>query len=519
MYPGRHAAEAPDRPALIMAESGNVITYGQFEDGANQIAHLFRNSGLRRGDHIALLLENDPALLMASAAAERTGLVYTPISNHLSTEQIAYIVNDCQAGLVVVSAKTIPLALNLPQACPKVNRWLVANSDAIELQDPFESLESALAGEPSTPVPDERLGVAMLYSSGTSGRPKGIYRPFPDIAPGTETGRMAFLQTLFRMRPGMVYLSPAPLYHSAPQGAVSACIRMGATAVIMQRFDAAEFLRAIERYRVTHTQVVPTMFSRLLALPAEQRIDAQLGSLEWVIHGAAPCPVGIKEQMIHWLGPIIAEYYSSTEANGATTCDSLEWILHKGTVGRAILGGVCILNDKRVPCPAGVIGEIWFRGATKFEYFGDPDQTAASRDPSGEMSTVGDVGYLDSEGYLFITDRTSMMIISGGVNVYPQETENVLLTHPSVEDVAVIGVPHPDLGEEVRAVVQLRDGVVESADLADELVEYCRTRLSHIACPKSIDFERELPRSPTGKLLKRQVRGQYWPRDGSDRNG
>jgi long-chain acyl-CoA synthetase len=519
MYPGIHAAEAPDRPALIMAQSGNVITYGQFESVANQMAHLLRNSGLRHRDHIALLIENDPALLTASAGAERTGLVYTPISHHLSTDQIAYIVNDCQAGLVVVSAKTLPLALNLPQTCPKVNRWLVANGEAMELPYPFEALEPALAGLPSSPVSDERLGVAMLYSSGTSGRPKGIYRPLPDIAPGVETGRMVFCQKLFRMRPGMVYLSPAPLYHSAPQGAVSTCIRMGATAVIMQRFDATEFLRAIERYRVTHTQVVPTMFSRLLALPDEQRLDADLSSLEWVIHAAAPCPIAVKEQMIDWLGPIIAEYYSSTEANGATTCDSLEWMSHKGTVGRAILGEVCILDDKREPCPTGVIGDIWFRGATNFEYFGDPDKTAASRDPSGEMSTVGDVGYLDSDGYLFLTDRKSMMIISGGVNVYPQETENVLLMHPSVQDVAVIGVPHPDLGEEVRAVVQVRNDVVESADLAAELVDYCRSRLSHIACPKSIDFDRELPRSPAGKLLKRQVRQRYWPLDRSDLDG
>jgi long-chain acyl-CoA synthetase len=502
-----------------MAESGDVITYGQFDGVANQMAHLFRNSGLRRRDHIALLVENDPALLMASAGAERTGLVYTPISHHLSIEQIAYVVNDCQAGLVVVSAKTLPLALSLPQVCPKVSRWLVANSDAMKLPHPFEPLEPALAGEPSTPVSDERLGVAMLYSSGTSGRAKGIYRPFPDVAPEVETGRMAFCQKLFRMRPGMVYLSPAPLYHSAPQAAVSTCIRMGTTAVIMQRFNAAEFLRAIESYRVTHTQVVPTMFSRLLALPARQRLDAELSSLEWVIHAAAPCPIPLKEQMIDWLGPIIAEYYSSTEANGATTCDSLEWISHKGTVGRAILGEVCILDAKRAPCPTGTIGEIWFRGATKFEYFGDPDQTAASRDPSGEMSTVGDVGYLDSDGYLFLTDRTSMMIISGGVNVYPQETENVLLMHPSVQDAAVIGVPHPDLGEEVRGVVQVRKGVVESDDLAAELIDYCRSRLSHIACPRSIDFDRDLPRSPTGKMLKRQVRQRYWPLDRSEQDG
>jgi acyl-CoA synthetase (AMP-forming)/AMP-acid ligase II len=501
-----------------MAESGDVTTYARFESVANQMAHLLRGSDLRRGDHIAFLVENDPALVMAIAGAERTGLIYTPISHHLSTEQIAYVVNDCRAGLVVVSSKTLPLALNLPQACPNVTRWLVANSEAMQLPHPFEALEPALAGEPSSPVSDERLGMAMMYSSGTSGRPKGVYRPFPDIAPGVETGFLTFAQKLLHMRPGMVYLSPAPLYHAAPQAAVSSCIRMGATAVIMRRFDAAEFLSAIETYRVTHTQVVPTMFSRLLALPVQQRLGVNVASLECVLHAAAPCPIAVKEQMIGWLGPIIVEYYSSTEANGATTCDSFEWTSHKGTVGRAILGEVCILDEKRSPCPPGTIGEIWFRGATKFEYFGDPDQTVASRDPSGEMSTVGDVGYLDRDGYLFLTDRLSMMIISGGVNVYPQETENVLLTHPSVEDAAVIGVPNPDLGEEVRGVVQVKSGVDESADLAAELVDYCRDRLSHIACPKSIDFDRELPRSPTGKLLKRQVRQRYWPQDESTLN-
>jgi long-chain acyl-CoA synthetase len=318
------------------------------------------------------------------------------------------------------------------------------------------------------------------------------------------------LRALWRLRGGMTYLSPAPLYHSAPQASVAIALRLGATTVVMEHFDAARYLELVAEYRVTHSQVVPTMFSRLLKLPAEVRATADVSSLEVVIHAAAPCPVAVKEQMIEWFGPIILEYYAATEANGCTVCDSADWLAHKGTVGRAVLGKVLILDDDGRPCPTGTPGTVWFRGATDFQYFNDPAKTAESRSADGKTSTVGDVGYLDEEGYLFLTDRKSYMIISGGTNIYPQETENLLITHPKVMDAAVIGVPDEDLGEAVKAVVQPVPGVEPGAELERQLIAYCRENLAHFKCPRSIDFDEALPRLPTGKLYKRLLRERYW---------
>jgi long-chain acyl-CoA synthetase len=367
-----------------------------------------------------------------------------------------------------------------------------------------------VAGYPSEPVPDEQLGAAMLYSSGTTGRPKGILRPVPEIHPGTPLPLFQFLPNLWRMRDGMVYLSPAPLYHSAPQASVSVAIRLGSTSVIMEHFDPAQYLELVERYRVTHSQVVPTMFSRLLKLPDEVRAAADVSSLECIIHAAAPCPVPVKEKMIEWWGPIIVEYYAATEGNGFTFTTSEDWLAHRGTVGKALVGELVILDDDGKECPVGTSGTIYFRGATNFEYFNDPEKTAESRDETGNMSTVGDVGYVDEDGYLFLTDRKTYMIISGGMNVYPQETENLLVTHPKVMDAAVIGVPNEDLGEEVKAVVQPVPGVEPGPLLERELIAFCRDNLAHIKCPRSIDFEKELPRLPTGKLYKRLLRDRYW---------
>jgi long-chain acyl-CoA synthetase len=308
----------------------------------------------------------------------------------------------------------------------------------------------------------------------------------------------------------MTYLSPAPLYHAAPQASVATTLRLGATAVIMKRFDAAVYLRSIERYRVTHSQVVPTMFSRLLQLPDEVREAADLSSLESIVHAAAPCPVRVKEQMIRWFGPIINEYYSSTEAIGATFCDSNEWLAHKGTVGRPILGELLVLDDEGAECPPGVDGTIWFAGATAFEYYNDPSKTVANRSADGNTSTVGDVGHVDEDGYLFLTDRKTMMIISGGVNIYPQEVENVILTRDDIFDAAVIGVPNEDFGEEVKAVVQLVPGALPTPERGSEIIAFCRSQLAHVKCPRTVDFVEELPRLPTGKLLKRLIRDRYW---------
>jgi long-chain acyl-CoA synthetase len=374
----------------------------------------------------------------------------------------------------------------------------------------WESYEAAAARYPCDPVPDETLGTAMLYSSGTTGQPKGVLRGLPEVAPSEPLPVMAFVRAMFGFRAGMTYLSPAPLYHSAPQASVSAALRLGATSVVMEHFDAEQWLALVERYKVTHCQMVPVMFSRLLRLPSDVRARYDTSSLECIVHAAAPCPVHVKQAMIDWLGPIITEYYGATEANGFTFCDSAQWLAHPGTVGRPILGELLILDDQGNECPTGVDGTIWFRGATAFEYFAEPAKTAESRSPDGTTSTVGDVGHVDSGGYLYLTDRKSYMIISGGVNIYPQETENLLSAHPAVADVAVIGVPNEDLGEEVKAVVQVTDPASAGPDLAQELIDYCRDRLAHFKCPRTIDFVPELPRSATGKLYKRLLRDAYW---------
>jgi long-chain acyl-CoA synthetase len=308
----------------------------------------------------------------------------------------------------------------------------------------------------------------------------------------------------------MVYLSPAPLYHSAPQGATGLTIRMGGTVIVMERFDPEQFLALVERHRVTHSQMVPTMFSRLLKLPDEVRERYDHSSLETIVHAAAPCPVPVKEAMIAWWGPIIIEYYAATEAIGYTSCTSEEWLAHKGTVGRVKMGELHILDEEFHECPPGVPGTIFFKPPAPLRYWKDPNKAKENSTPDGVMSTVGDVGYVDEDGWLFLTDRKTFMIISGGVNIYPQETENLLITHPKVADVAVFGVPNPDLGEEVKAVVQLMDGVEPSEAVAAELIAFCQQHLSRQKCPRSIDFDPELPRLPTGKLYKRLLRDRYW---------
>jgi long-chain acyl-CoA synthetase len=376
--------------------------------------------------------------------------------------------------------------------------------------DRIENLDEALAGLPDTPIADEWLGTPMLYSSGTTGRPKGIIRPLPENPPSKPLPLFDFLTGLWKYREGMIYLSPAPLYHSAPQAAVSLTIRAGGTAVIMEHFDPEQYLALVERHRITHSQLVPTMFSRMLKLPDEVRGRYDLSSLEIAVHAAAPCPIPVKRQMIDWWGPIIHEYYGATEGLGFTACDSAEWLAHPGTVGRVVLGELHVLDEEMRPTPKGQSGTLWFKTASPFEYFHDPEKTAEARSADQTMSTVGDVGYLDDDSYLHLTDRATFMIISGGVNIYPQECENLLITHPKVADAAVFGVPNEDLGEEVKAVVQPMPGVAPGPALEAELIGFCRENLAHMKCPRSIDFQAELPRLPTGKLYKRLLREAYW---------
>jgi acyl-CoA synthetase (AMP-forming)/AMP-acid ligase II len=507
MYARQHALEHPGQPAIIMGTSGETVTFAEYEARCNQIAHLLRSAGLHRGDHIAVFMENSIPMLEIEGAAERTGLYYTLINSYLAPDEVAYIITNSCSRLLFSSAAKREVAEQAAAKCPQLERLLMTGPD---VPDGWESFDAAVAGLPGDPVPDESLGAAMLYSSGTTGQPKGVLRGLPDAEPGEPLPVMLFVRAMFGFRDGMTYLNPAPLYHSAPQASVSASLRMGCTTVVMEHFDAEQWLALAERYQVTNCQMVPVMFSRLLRLPEETRTRYDTSSLECIVHAAAPCPVHVKKAMIDWLGPIITEYYGATEANGFTFCDSAQWLAHPGTVGRAILGELLILDDEGRQRPAGVDGTIWFRGATAFEYFQDPAKTEQSRTSDGTTSTVGDVGHLDAEGYLYLTDRKSYMIISGGVNIYPQETENLLSGHPAVLDVAVIGVPNDDLGEGVKAVVQLVDPAAAGPDLEQELIAYCRDRLTHFKCPRTVDFVSELPRSATGKLYKRLLRDEYW---------
>ena len=516
MYAGEHLERHPDRPAFIMASTGDVVTYREYEERANRLAHLLRDHGLRRLDHLSIFMENNDRYLEACAAGERSGHYYTCINSYLTAEELAYILDNSESRVLVTSSAKRDVALAAAADCPRLELILVVDEPGDASDARVRDYAAAVDGFPTTPIPDERLGTAMLYSSGTTGRPKGIVRPLPDQAPTETLPLFAFLRDLWHYRENMVYLSPAPLYHSAPQAAVGITIRLGGTVIIMERFDPVEYLRLVEQYHVTHSQLVPTMFSRMLKLPEEERTRFDLSSLEIAVHAAAPCPVQVKEQMIEWWGPIIHEYYGATEGLGFTACDSQEWLAHKGTVGKVMLGTLHILDDDMNELPVGEPGTIWFETATPFRYHNDPEKTREATSPDGAMTTVGDVGYVDDDGYLYLTDRKTFMIISGGVNIYPQETEDLLITHPQVADAAVFGVPNPDLGEEVKAVVQPMPGVQPGDDLAHELLAFCREHLARQKVPRSIDFEAELPRLPTGKLYKRLLRDRYWG-DGTNR--
>ena len=512
MYAGKYAQERANEPAFIMAGSGLAVSYAEYDARTNRLAHLLRAQGLRRLDHYAIFMENNSRFLESCGAGERSGLYYTCVNSYLTADELAYIVNNSESRVLITSREKLEVAAQALKACPNVQLCLVVGGGAGSAgsTDRFADFEKTVGGYPGTPIADEWLGTPMLYSSGTTGRPKGILRPLPENPPSQPLPLFHFLHKLWCYREGMTYLSPAPLYHSAPQAAVSLTIRNGGTAVIMERFDPEAYLALIPKYKVTHSQLVPTMFSRLLKLPIEARSRYDLSSLEIAIHAAAPCPVQVKEEMIAWWGPIIHEYYGATEGLGFTACDSAEWLAHRGSVGRVLLGDLHILDAEMKPCPKGAPGEIWFKTATPFEYFNDPGKTAAARSPDGSMSTVGDVGYVDDDGFLHLTDRSTFMIISGGVNIYPQECENLLITHPKVADAAVFGVPNDDLGEEVKAVVQAMPGTGTGPALEQELIEYCGRHLARQKCPRSVDFTDALPRLPTGKLYKKALRDRYW---------
>ncbi len=510
MYPGTHAAATPDKPAVVMHGSGVVQTYRQLDDAANRLSRVLRTAGLQPGDHVAVCLENHPRYLEIIWGCHYAGLIYTACSSRLTHDELAYILNDSGAKAFITSVVKSDQAAAVRAATPGVSLRLMVDG----VVDGYDRYEDAVAGEPAEPLGEARsAGTDMLYSSGTTGLPKGVmpaftHQPLETTMPGVG----GLLAMLFGGGDDTVYLSPAPLYHAAPLRFCLGVHGLGGTVVVMEHFDPAEYLRAVGYHRATHSQVVPTMFVRMLKLPEAVRLAADVSSLRYIVHAAAPCPIPVKRQMIEWFGPIIHEYYAGTEGNGFVYCNSDMWMAHQGTVGRPIGCSLHICGDDGEELSAYESGTVYFEGGASFEYHNDPDKTASSRHRMG-WSTLGDVGYLDSDGYLFLTDRKAYMIISGGVNIYPQEAENVLVTHPLVTDCAVFGVPNEDFGEEVKAVVQpatMPADDAEAAALERTLIGFCREHLADFKCPRTVDFRDELPRHPTGKLYKRLLKDEYW---------
>ncbi|MHB8463619.1 MAG: AMP-binding protein [Acidimicrobiales bacterium] len=475
------ASVAPDRPAVIAPEG--VQTFAELNDRVNRLVGALRALGLRAGDAVALMSRNRLEFVEVYAACLRGGWRFTPINFHLTGDEAAYIVGDCQARVLIVDASV-----------PSVT------SDATRITFGPE-YEARLAAEDGGDIDDPVPGVAMLYTSGTTGRPKGVYRAPPG----------AVVADLSAYPPGKAYvhLCTGPLYHAAPLAiSLHNPISAGATIVLMDQWDAEDTLRLIERHRVTHSHMVATMFHRMLRLPASSRSAYDLSSLRWILHGAAPCPIHVKQAMIEWWGPIIHEYYAATEGGG-TAVDAHTWLKHPGTVGKVTPADHVMIGDEEAnPVPVGQTGIVWLKSPqSRFEYFGDPAKTSESY--RGDYYTLKDVGYVDDEGFLFLTDRNANLIISGGVNIYPAEVDAVLLEHPAVADAATIGVPNDEWGEEVKAVVELRPGSVGSATLAADLLAFCRERLAGYKCPRSVDFADSLPRQDNGKIYKRLLRERY----------
>jgi long-chain acyl-CoA synthetase len=494
-----------DKPAVILHPSGTIITFDELEARANRLAHFFRRAGLVEGDAVAILMENNEHLHAVMWAARRSGLYYVPINTHLTAAEAAYIVDNSAAKAIVGSAALLKtcenLAEHLPAGLPEV---LMIADDGLE---GWQRYPECVVGQPDTPIDDEVEGDLLQYSSGTTGRPKGIKRDLLHLPPAEAPGMMSALVG-FWMTPESIYLSPAPLYHTAPSVWSMSAQAGGITTVVLEKFDPEGCLDAIARYQVTHGQFVPAMFTRMLKLPESVRNSYDLSSLQRVMHAAAPCPVEIKKQMIDWWGPIIDEYYASSEAIGSTLISADEWLAHPGSVGKPMMCEIHILDEDRRELPPGQPGEIYFEGGYTFEYLNDTAKTAACHDERGWV-TVGDVGYLDEDGYLYLTDRRHHMIISGGVNIYPQEAENLLVTHPKVLDAAVFGIPDDEMGQSVKAAVQTVDAADVTDEFAEELLAWLRDRLAHYKCPRSISFEAQLPRTDTGKLYKNELVQKY----------
>jgi long-chain acyl-CoA synthetase len=503
MYPRAHAASDPNKPAIVMVGDGRTVSYGELERHANQTAHLYRSHGLQAGDAVAILLENMPEYYELVWGAQRSGLHYVAISTKLTAGEIAYILQDSGAKALFVSPTLAEPGL---AAAREAGVKVFGVGGPVPGAPDYVSARGAF---PDSPITDESAGADMLYSSGTTGRPKGIRRQLTG-APIDEPNPLRMLtQALYGLGSHSRYLSPAPLYHAAPLRWTMTVMQFGGVVFVMEKFDPEAYLAAVGQYQCNASQLVPTMFVRMLKLPAEVRAKYDVSSMQMAVHAAAPCPVDVKKQMMAWWGPVIHEYYAGTEGNGFCSVGPQDWLAKPGTVGRALLGELKICDENGDEVPVGTEGTVYFAGGPDFVYHNAPEKTAESRNKHG-WSTLGDVGYVDADGYLFLTDRKAFMIISGGVNIYPQEVENLLVGHPKVADAAVFGIPNEDFGEEVKAAIQLMDPASASPALAEELLAYCRQHLSAIKCPRSIDFHVELPRHPTGKLYKRLLRDAYW---------
>ncbi len=506
LYPLPGVEQNPDAIAFRMCGSQETVSFSQLEMRANQAAHVFRQCGTEYGDHVAVLLKNQREFLEICFGAERAGLYYTTISTRLTVAEISYIIRDCGARVLIVGADLLALAEQVRIELADDLRFFIVGATA----PGWDAWQSMTQMMPTAPIGNEAQGLDMLYSSGTTGRPKGVKWPLPGGASGQRTFLVELLGSLYGYGTGCRYLSPAPLYHAAPLRHSMTTIKLGGEVLIMEQFDAQASLALIQEHQVTHCQWVPTMFVRMLKLVPEIRMRYDMRSLRMAVHAAAPCPIDVKKKMIDWWGPIVHEYYAGTENNGFCSITSKEWLAHPGSVGRAALGVLHICDDEGNPVPSGQTGLVYFSDGPEFTYHHDPEKTSQTRNALG-WSTLGDIGWVDEEGYLYLVDRKAFMIISGGVNIYPQEIEAVLIGHACVTDVAVFGIPNADFGEEVKAVIQLEDIAQAGPELEAELIAYCRANLADFKCPRSVDFEAELPRHPTGKLYKKVLRDRYWP--------
>jgi len=508
MYPGAFAGSTPDKPAIIMADTGATLSYAQLEDRSARLARALHDYGLRPGDTVAVLTPNSPLYYEVYWAAMRSGLYMTPINNHLSPDEMAYIVNDSDARVLIVASVFEKAGLRLTELTPAVE-VRIASGGGIEGHLDYEGV---LSGSSPEPLAEQPRGREMVYSSGTTGQPKGVKGPLPpyQVHEGSDPLLPVF-GPLFGWDADTVYLNPAPLYHGAPLRFGGMVHSVGGTVVIMRKFDALAALEAIEKHRITHSQWVPTMFVRMLKLPKEDRERFDLSSHRVAVHAAAPCPVEVKQAMIDWWGPILFEYYAATEAVGITFIDSETWLTKPGSVGKAALGILHISDEEGNELPTGEPGLVYFeREVLPFSYHNDAEKTKKAQHPLHEnWGTTGDIGYLDDDGYLFLTDRQAFMIISGGVNIYPQEVENALALHPAVFDIAVIGIPDDEMGEQVKGIVQPASGVAPGPELERELLDFLRERIAHYKVPRSIDFVELLPRNAMGKLQKHNIRADY----------